>query len=300
MTAITEDHTRRAMAKRDQWARNRTILLLLLPGAGYLLFFFGLPLLRTVVGSFTNLDGVFTFDLWVELFSEPVYIDGLFFSLWLAIAPTVVALVISVLLAALLQATFPGRRIFGALYRIPLVVPGIVAAFLVMVMLDRGGMLSRIAEPLGIDLPRMVRDEWGIGAILASTWKNIPFMTLIIGGAMSAINRDVLHAARTLGAGRLTVLLRIQLPLALPGISAAVLLTFISSLGSYAIPNLLGPAYPLPLSVHMYEQGFRRGNWPIVYAMGTLLSVAAIFVLLAYYSLIGRLTGSHARREARS
>ena len=138
-------------------------------------------------------------------------------------------------------------------------------------------------------MPRLVRDEWGMGAIIASAWKTIPFMTLIISGAMAAINKDILSAARTLGASRLTILWRVQLPMAQPGITAAVLLSFIGSLGSFVIPSLLGPTYPLPLSVHMFEQGFKNGNWPMVYAMGTLLSVVAIAVLLAYYAIIGSL-----------
>jgi putative spermidine/putrescine transport system permease protein len=138
----------------------------------------------------------------------------------------------------------------------------------------------------------VVRDSWGVGAIIASSWKSIPFMTLIIAGAMAAISKDVLSAARTLGAGRITILWRVQLPLARPGITAAVLLSFIGSLGSFVIPSLLGPSYPLPLSVHMYMQGFQQGNWPMVYAMGTLLSVCAIGVLLAYDVLMGRLARS--------
>ena len=60
-------------------------------------------------------------------------------------------------------------------------------------------------------------------------------------------------------------------------------------MGSFVIPNLLGPTYPLPLSVHMYTEGFEQGNWPLVYAIGTLLSAVAIAVLLIYYAIIGSL-----------
>lgn len=278
-----------------------TLLLCLLPGLGYLVAFFGLPLVRVVYGSFTArqpVEEAFTVSTYASLFANPVYMDGMWFSLWLGIAPTLASLVIAIPLAALMQANETSRNLFGTLYKIPLVVPGIVAGFLVLVILDRGGMASRLAAPLGIALPRLVRDQWGIGAIIASAWKTIPFMTLIIGGAMAAISKDVLSAARTLGAGRLTVLSRIQLPLAQPGITAAVLLSFIGSLGSYVIPSLLGPSYPLPLSVHMFAEGFQKGNWPMVYAMGTLLSAMAIAVLLAYYAIVGSLTRNAARRTA--
>lgn len=266
------------------------LILLLAPGVGYLLIFFGIPLARVIYGSFLNQDvpGL-TLATWVDLFTNPVYMDGLRYSVWLAVAPTVASLVIAIPLSALMQANETSRNLFGTLYKIPLVVPGIVAGFLVLIILDRGGMLSRLLTPLGIPMPKLVRDDFAISAIIASAWKNIPFMTLIIAGAMAAINKDVLHAARTLGAGRLTVLFRIQLPLAQPGITAAVLLTFIGSVGSYVIPSLLGPTYPLPLSILMFQQGFQQGNWPLVYAMGTLLSIVAIAVLLAYYAIIGSL-----------
>lgn len=279
-------------------SRTMTLILCLLPGVGFLLALFGLPLLRVVVGSFASQDPhgpAFTLDAWTSLLTNPVYLDGLWFSLWLGVAPTVLSFLVSLPLAALMQANRSSRRLFGTLYRVPLVVPGIVAAFLVLVVLDRGGMLSRLLTPLGIPQPRLVRDAWGIGAIIATCWKNVPFMTLIISGALAAINRDVLSAAQLLGAGRLTILIRVQLPLAQPGITAAILLTFIGSMGSFVIPNLLGPAYPLPLSVHMYEQGFRQGNWPLVYAMGTLLSLVAIGVLLLYYAVVGSLGKDAAR-----
>lgn len=273
--------------------RLSTILLCLMPGVGYLLVFFGLPLVRAVSGSFAGRGPdapAFTLDAWQELLTNPVYLDGVWFSLWLGLAPTAISLLVAVPLSALMQANEASRRFFGTLYRVPLVVPGIIAAFIVMVMLDRGGMVARLLAPLGIAMPRLVRDEWGMGAIIASCWKSVPFMTLIISGAMAAINKDVLSAARSLGANRLVILWRVQFPMAQPGITAAVLLTFIGSLGSFVIPELLGPSYPRPLSVHMYDQGFQNGNWPLVYAMGTLLSAASIMVLLAYYAIIGSLS----------
>ncbi|MGB3815324.1 MAG: ABC transporter permease [Shinella sp.] len=270
---------------------DRTVLLLcLLPGVGYLAVFFGLPLMRVLAGSFSsNKPGEQfpTLDTWATLFANPVYLDGLWFSIWLGVAPTVLSLLVSLPLAALMLANEKSRKLFGALYRVPLVVPGIVAGFLVLVILDRGGMASRLATPLGLTIPRLVRDDWGLGAIIASSWKAIPFMTLIISGAMAAINKDILSAARTLGAGRVTIFRRVQVPLAQPGITAAVLLSFIGSLGSFVIPSLLGPAYPLPISVSMYTEGFQYGNWPMVYAMGTLLSAVAIGILLVYYAIVG-------------
>jgi putative spermidine/putrescine transport system permease protein len=132
-----------------------------------------------------------------------------------------VRLIVAIPPAALMQANETCRRLVGTLYKIPLVVPRIVAGFLVMIILDPCGMATRLATPLGVALSRLVRDPLALGA-------------------MAAISEDVLAAARTRGAAPATVLMRIQLPLAHPGITAAELLSIIRSIGSYVIPSLRG------------------------------------------------------------
>jgi putative spermidine/putrescine transport system permease protein len=166
-----------------------------------------------------------------------------------------------------------------------LVVPGIVAAFIVMILFDRGGEISRILKPLGVSMPKLVRDDWSLGVIIALAWKSIPFMTLIIGGALASIPVDLAAAARSLGANRLVVFWQIELPLALPGITAAVLLVFVGSIGAFAVPSLLGPIYPKPLSVWMYEAAYQHNDWGLANAMGIVMSAIACAVLLAYYSV---------------
>lgn len=263
------------------------VAILLVPAVGYLVLFFGLPLLLAFLGGFglftRGAESGFTLEHYAALFGTKAYRDGLLFSTYLAIVPTLVSLALALPLAVALAQTFPGQKLFNMLYKVPLVVPGIVAAFIVMTMFDRGGLAARMLAPVGLDLPKLVRDQWAVGVIIATAWKAVPFMTLIIGGSLGAINRDILSAARTLGAGPLASFWRIQVPLALPGITAAFLLTFITSMGAYAVPNLLGPVYPLPLSVHMYVNAFERNDWGLVSAMGTVLSGISVAVLLAYY-----------------
>jgi putative spermidine/putrescine transport system permease protein len=261
---------------------------LLLPGVGFLVVFFGTPLVLAVFSSFgigvigTNASGL-TLAHYTELVTTRAYRDGLWFSIYLAVVSTLVSLAISMPLAVALRGEFPGKRLFQMLYKMPLVVPTVVAAFFVMLFLDRGGMVSRVLLPWGIEVPRMVRDPWAIGVITAMTWKAAPFMTLIIAGAVASIPDDLRHAARTLGASPATVFLRVDVPLALPGITAATLLTFIGSLGAFAIPNLLGPIYPQPLAIHMYTNAFEQNKWGLVAAMGTILSLTACLVLIVYY-----------------
>jgi putative spermidine/putrescine transport system permease protein len=278
--------------------RARAIALALAsPGLVYLLALFGLPLLMAVAASFgigtIGTRSAFTLAHWQTLLSERVYRDAVGMSLYLAFVPTLAALLLSVPLAAALQSGFAGRRLFTMLYKIPLVVPSIVAAFVVMTLFDRGGLLSRLLAPAGIAAPQLVRDPWALGAILAMTWKNVPFMTLIIADGFASISDDLRHAARSLGASRVQAFLRVDLPLALPAISAATILVVVTSIGAFAIPSLLGPIYPQPLSTLMVENAFEENRWGLVSAMGTLLTLIACVALLVF----DRLTR---RREAAS
>lgn len=286
-----------------RWTPARTFGLLVLPGAGYLALFFGLPLGFALFGSFGlfvfgNEPSRFTLEHYSTLFGTAAYWDGLVFSTYLAVVPTLVSLAISLPLAVVLSQTFPGRKLFNGLYKVPLVVPGIVAAFIVMTLFDRGGIAGRVTALVGVDLPKLVRDDWALGVVIATVWKTVPFMTLIIGGSIAAIQKDVVFAARTLGAGPVGTFFRIQVPLALPGISAATLLSFIGGMGAFAVPNLLGPVYPLPLSIHMYVNAFERNNWGLVYAMGTTLSVISCLVLLGYYRATRSMRRAYAGRDA--
>ena len=117
-------------------------------------------------------------------------------------------------------------------------------------------------------------------------------MTLIIAGSVASIPEDLKAAARTLGANRPTTFFRIELPLGLPGITAATLLVFVSSTGAFAVPYLLGPIYPKPLSVWMYEEAMQKNNWGLASAMGIVMPIRAADKCRNRFSECGRLLPS--------
>lgn len=277
--------------------RRTQLLVLLTPGVGYLVVFFGGPLLSALIGSFRLEDGGFTLSFYERIFTRPSMIRGLRTSIYYGVMPVTVSLTLSVPLALLIRKNFLGRKLFSGLYKLPMAVPGIIVGLMVIVVFERGGFLDRLVAPLGLEMPKLVRDEWGVGVILASVWKQIPFMTLIITSAFAAIPEDIRYASRTLGASRLKTILFVEVPLAMPGITAAILLTFIGSMGSYAIPDILGPPTARPLSVLMVQE-FNQGRFNQVYAMGMVLSLFAVLVLLAYYSLTSRIGVGQSKGEA--
>ncbi|POO55317.1 ABC transporter permease [Agrobacterium rosae] len=268
--------------------RRVQLLVLLAPGVGYLIVFFGGPLLSALLGSFRLEDGSFTLSLYERIFTRPSMIRGLRTSIYYGVMPVIVSLVVSVPLALLISKSFIGRKLFSGLYKLPMAVPGIIVGLMIIVVFERGGFMDRLVAPLGLELPKLVRDDWGIGVILASVWKQVPFMTLIITSAFAAIPEDIRYASRTMGASRFKTFIFVEVPLAMPGITAAILLTFIGSMGSYAIPDIVGPPTARPLSVLMVQE-FNQGRFNQVYAMGMVLSLFAVVVLLAYYRLTSRI-----------
>lgn len=278
-----------------------TLLILLLPGVGFLLLMFGLPLITAFLGSFgigiSGPRGGLSLAAYYKIFHDSRYVAGLGTSLYYGLAPIVVDLLVSIPLSLALSRSFIGRKLFNGLYKIPLAIPSIVIAFATLTLFEQGGFLSRLLAHAGVELPRLVRDPWGVGVIAAVAWKDIPFMTLIITGSFAAVPTELIHAARALGASRLKAFLLVMLPLAMPGITAAILLAFIRSIGSFVLPDVLAASFPLPLSVLMY-QAFRESNWPLVYAIGSVLMAASLMVLIAYYLLTDRLGAG--RRAVRS
>jgi len=280
------DRSRQAARhRREQWIN----LLLLLPGVGFLALFLIVPLaqvfLRSVGLAIIGQAGHFTWDYYRQFWSEAQYREGFFFSLWLGVASTVISLGTALVFSALMQVKFPGRLLISVLYKIPLVVPSLVAAFLILSLIAPGGILARLVFHWGWDWPRLVYDRWGWGIIFVLVWHNVPFMMVIISAVMAGIPHDILDAARNLGAPPWAVFRFITVPLSMAGISAAALLVFIQVLGAFAVPSLMESAYPLALPVIMQTEMMYHANWALSSALGSVLTLASALVLFLYYRL---------------
>ncbi|HVZ00254.1 MAG TPA: ABC transporter permease subunit [Dongiaceae bacterium] len=293
---VSFDHFIDAPATALPLARRRPAklwidLALLAPGAGFLLLAMALPLVQLLLASF----GLFglgatgpTFDNYVEVASNVLFTSAFRFSLTIAVATTVLSLVVATMTAAILQLDFPGRRLVSALYKIPLVVPSLIAAFLVLTVVGPGGMAARLLQPWGIAWPSLLHDKSGIGIIVVLLWHNVPITMLIVSAVAAAIPRPVIEAARTLGASPLRIFFRVIVPLCSPGISAAALLVFIDAFGTYAIPSIIGPAFPRTVSVMMTQEFLLHARWGTASALGVAMLLMTGVVLALYHALLAR------------
>ena len=279
----------RQQARRREWLID---FALLAPGLGYLLLFMCVPLIQVMLRSVGLLafgePSRFTLQFFTKIAENNLYRNSVLFSLYFALVTTSVSLGLALITSALLQIKFPGRTIISVLYKIPLVVPSLVAAFLVLTIIDQGGIIARVLSRYGVEWPELVHDRWGLGIIMVLVWHNVPIMIVILSAVMSAIPQDIAAAARNLGGTPWQVFINITVPLSLPGISASALLVFIGVFGAFSIPSLLGSPYPQAVAVIMSNELLERANWGLTSALGTLVTATSAVVLYAYYRLIRR------------
>ena len=264
-----------------------TLLLLIIPGAGFIFLFLSAAILMTFLQSIGLYSLVgeshLTASYWLSLMDR-TFFDSFFFSLKVGVGSAFGTLLFAYPLALFLRRRRFGARTIGSIIKIPLFVPALVAAFLILNVLAFNGVLNNALLWIGIiDRPmRMLNDTFGWNVLIIQVWKNLPFQLLIIASVLETIQTDIEDAARNLGASPLRVILHIVLPLSAPGILIAVVLVFILTFGDYAITRVAGPVYPSSLSVLMYTDAFTLQQWGIAACIGMVVIVASLAFVAIY------------------
>jgi spermidine/putrescine transport system permease protein len=269
----------------------RVGMLLVLPGAAWLLVFAVAPLGFLVVMSFwrSTLFGLstdFTLANYQTLVADPVYATVLFHTLRIAVTTTLIALIISYPMALFL-ASLKGsvKTACVVLLFLPFWTSYVVRTFLWLPMLGRNGLINLILLELGlIETPL----DWLLfneGAVhLGLIYVYTLFMTLPIYLSLDRLDPRLIEAAADLGAGPFQTLRRVILPLSLPGILSGCIMVFLLACGAYVTPQLLGGTSGIMFGNVIAEQYMQTNNW----ALGATLSLVLIAVVLLCLALFGR------------
>jgi len=215
-------------------------------------------------------------------------------SLKVSVAAVALTLPVAYALAWLLaRPRFPGRLLLDAVVHLPLVVPPVVTGWVLLILFGRAGPIGGWLETqFGITLVF----RW-TGAALAAAVMALPLMVRAMRLSIEAVDRRLVQAARTLGAGPWRAFITITLPLSLPGIAAGAVLGFARSLGEFGATmtfasNIPGQTNTLPLAIHNALQ------LPNGEAMVTRLAVFSIVLslgaLVVSEWLVQRATGKRA------
>ena len=277
-----------------QWLK---IGLLLAPGLGLILIFIGSVVYIAIAQSFGyfNLYGESGFSLehWSKMFDRLSYTRAIGYSLYIGVASAFLAVAFAYPLAIWLRRPFAGSLFISAVLKAPLLVHGLVAAFLYINIISYNGILNQLMQALGFwDGPRRLQNDNGaIGVLILQTWKNMPFALLLLAGAVQAIGDDLLDAAADLGAGPFDRFRRIIAPLAVSATQAALVIIFVGALADFSFQVIAGPVNKQSLSQLMvFFKGYGRWNDAAVIAvtlMGLGITGSGILALFSRFVMRG-------------
>jgi ABC-type spermidine/putrescine transport system permease subunit I len=250
--------------------RSRLIpLLLVAPALTMVLALFVYPLGLSLVSAFATKTGEPTLDNFAKTFE--LYSGDIVF--------TFVIVGVSTALIGVAAAAIGGYLTLGEnpravallkwLYRWPLFIPFIVAAQCMRTFLAKNGLMNNALDALGvIDVANASGLLDWRGIIVTFVWKQTPFVALLVAGAMAALDRGMIEAARNLGASRPRILVEIVLPQVSGALVVGLILSFVTMLSVLSVPVMISGGAPTMITVDMAFRINSYGDYGVANALG--------------------------------
>ncbi|WP_328766994.1 ABC transporter permease [Streptomyces sp. NBC_00286] len=292
LTATAPARPRKLLASR----RTRVGLLYALPVVVYLLVLFVYPIFSTLFLSVQGTDGALTLHWYVDALTG-VNLSVLFTTLRISAETALFSLVFGFVLANAISRLKP---LWAGVAMLIVVVPHFISALVrtygwIIMLGDKGLVNESLA---GLWVPgapfQLLYNE--LGVVIGTTSMMLPYTVLLLYGVMRGVDRRLLAAASSMGAGRVTIFRRIYLPLVAPGLASAGLLSFILSLGYYITPALMGGPNQTMIATLINQQVMKQNQWNGAAAQGVIL----LLITFAGLLLVKLVTSLGASRRKRS
>ncbi|OJY37964.1 MAG: hypothetical protein BGP06_15925 [Rhizobiales bacterium 65-9] len=268
-------------------ARRLEPALLLAPGAVALIAAFLLPILQVLAYAFFK-DGALSwsaldFTAWRRMTDDDYHLFVGLRTLRIGLIVTAACLILGYPLALVIDAASARMKalLFLALL-LPLMTSVVVRTFGWLVILGRGGPIARALRDLGLVPNNFQLAYTETGIVIAMTQVLLPYMTLVLVGVIGQIDRRLVEAARTMGAGWLHALRHVVIPLSKPGIIAGSVLVFAITISSFITPVLIGGLKLPVLAAGVFHSAIAYNDWPLAAAQATALFAIVALVLLPY------------------
>lgn len=253
-------------------------IFVLIPNLGVL----GISFLERGEASFIKF--VLTLDNYKRLLS-PMYIKVFLKTFGMASYVTIICLVVSYPFVYAISQTIKNRVIKDfllILVIIPFWTSSLIRTYAMMMVLRANGLINNSLMTLGlIDEPIELLYNW-VAVIIGLVYSLLPFMILPLSTAFEKLDRNYINAAQDLGASKIDVLLKIIIPLTKSGIAAGCILVFLSTLGMFFIPELLGGSKEILIGNLIKSQFLIARDWPFGTAIGTILTIIVVILMVFY------------------
>jgi putative spermidine/putrescine transport system permease protein len=258
-------------------------LALISPALLVIAVFFLVPLGLSVHSAFTDKAGAFTlahFDKSFEL-----YTTDMVFTLAIVLLSCALIAAVAIAIAGYLTLGENPRTKAALrwLYRWPLFIPFVVAGQVMRTFLAKNGMLNHVLVGSGLIEPLAAQSllDWR-GIVIAFVWKQAPFVTLLLAGAMASLDATHVEAARNLGAPRWRVLFGIVLPQVRGTLLVGLVLSFVTMLSVLSVPLMINPNSPTMMTVDVAYRISTHGDYAVANALCLVSLLFASFGAAIY------------------
>ncbi len=265
----------------NQLNLKRTLTLLILPGAIFLLLFFLVPLLFVFAESFRDAEGALTLARYGEVLSDRQFRHVYLRTLKIALIVTPLAVLLGYPSAYVIVRLPVGRKsLLMSLVILPLMTSPVARTFAWIVVLGRFGIVNETLRALRLvqEPARLLYTEGAIVVGLLQLF--LPIMVLTLVSALENVQDDVEEAALSLGSSRLGSFFRVLVPLSYDGLIMGVTLVFTGCITAYVTPAILGGTKVLTLATLMRLESLVLMNWEA----GTVIAVVMIVTTLVLYN----------------
>ena len=226
---------------------------------------------------------------YVKFFTDPFYLQVLWRTVRVAVACTFFCLIFGFPLAYVLARTQSRyKNLLVMAIVLPLFVGNAVRAAGWMVAFGSKGFVNASLMGMGVISTPIEIMYTETAVVIGIIAVNMPFMVLTLQSVIEGIDRNVEEAAFSLGAPPMTMAVRVLFPLALPGILAGVILTFILAMNAYATPVLLGGPKFQTMGPLVFSTFAQQNNWPFGGAVSFILMTVTLLLTIASTLLIRR------------
>lgn len=269
------------MAEMRSFIGKHGLKLLLTISVTFLLVFMILPILDMFTKSVVD-DNGFTWSYFKEFFSKSLYAKILLNTIRLSLIIGLVTIVLGYPVAYLMNRVGPVLRcIIMGCVQIPFWTSLLVRTYSWIAILQNQGVVNVALQKLGIIKQPIQLLYNDAGVIIVMTYIMLPYMIFSISSVMGQIDKNVIIASRSLGAGKTMTFFRIFLPLSLPGIMSGFFIVFLNTMGYYIVPALVGGQKSQMFSQTIQNELSGVLNWNFASAISIILVMVTMMIVLA-------------------
>lgn len=252
------------------------LLLLLLPT----LIILQLSLVKDIrPGDLVNPNGI---DNYIRIL-KPLYLRVIFNSLFLAVNTTIICLIVGFPVAYWIAQMSPKRwrNLLLLGFVLPLWTSSLLRSYAWITILRPTGLLNSLLTSIGLPALELLNRTPAV--LIGMSYSLLPYMVLVLYASLEKLDRRLLEAAADLGANPIQTFVKVTVPQVFPGIAAGSLLVFITALGDFIDPELLGGASSMTAARLVYNQFLgATQNW----GFGSALSMTLILVVSMAIALV--------------